>query len=198
MPTLRHAIAADAAQIREIYGPIVVETATSFELEVPSVEEIRSRIERVQGRAPWLVCEEGGTVLGYAYAASFRARAAYAWSVESSVYVRPEHQRRGIARALYTALFELLRLQGFHRVIAGATLPNDPSVAFHESFGFTHAGQFRDVGNKFDTWHTVGFWELELQPLGDSPRAPRTMDEIVESEAWNEALRAGEALLSPR
>src|SRR5437763_4685879 len=102
-PTIRLATAADAAQVRAVYAPYC-HTPISFELAPPGVEEMRGRLVEVLRSCPWLVCEAGGEILGYAYAAQHRERAAYRWSVDTSVYVRQDRQRRGVGRALYTSL----------------------------------------------------------------------------------------------
>lgn len=196
-PRIRLATPADAPAVRAIYGLSVEETAISFELEVPSVDEMARRISVALERAPWLLCVDEDEdqveveLLGYAYAVPFRARPAYSWVVESSVYVDRSHQRRGVARGLYLALMGCLREQGFHRLIAGVTLPNPPSVALHEGLGFTPVGSFRDVGNKFDTWHSVGFWELELQPLPSAPALPLSVAEASQRPNFESALQAG-------
>jgi phosphinothricin acetyltransferase len=104
---------------------------------------------------PWLAFDSDGAVLGFAYASPHRARAAYRWSVDSSVYVRSGTRHRGIAKALYGALFELLRRQGYVNVYAGITLPNPASVRLHESTGFSLVGTYARVGFKFGRWHDV-------------------------------------------
>ena len=190
-PRIRLATPGDAPAVRAIYRPIVEETAISFELEVPSVAEVARRISATLERAPWLLCEERGELLGYAYAVPFRARPAYSWSMESSVYVDSSHQRRGVARGLYLSLLGCLREQGFHRLVAGITLPNPASVALHEDLGFEPVGSFRDVGNKFDGWHAVGFWELELQPLPNKPTLPLSIEEASGRDGFRSALRSG-------
>lgn len=137
------------------------------------------RIERISATHPWLVLERGGSVAGYAYAAQHRERAAYRWVADVSVYVDLAHRRAGIARALYGALFDLLREQGFRMAVAGVTLPNPASVALHESFGFEPVGVYRDIGWKAGAWRDVGWWQLRLSPRETGPPAeprptPRT------------------------
>jgi L-amino acid N-acyltransferase YncA len=190
--TLRLAEPADAAGVLAIYEPIVRETAISFELEPPSEEEMRRRIESILERKPWLVCELDGGVAGYAYATSYRERPAYQWSVETSVYVHPGQQRRGVARALYTALLAALRAQGFCSALAGIALPNPASVAFHEACGFQWIGVYRSVGYKLGAWHDVGWLQLWLRGDHGEPGSPpcRTA-ELVAKPEWQEALRAG-------
>lgn len=159
---IRTATAADAAEILDIYAPIVEGSAISFELAPPGIEEFADRIATVMEENPWLVMEHEGVIVGYAYATVFRSRAAYFHTRESSVYVHPGHHRNGVGRELMLALLEELSARGTHRVVAGATLPNDGSAALHESLGFRYVGTFHEVGRKFDRWHDVGFWELSL------------------------------------
>ena len=122
---------------------------------------------------PWLVWEEDGRVLGYAYASGHRARAAYQWCVEVSVYVHPDARRGGIARRLYTELFERLREQGFYNAYAGITLPNPASVGFHEAMGFRPIGVYPKIGYKFGRWHDVGWWSLRLRDDDEEPAPPK-------------------------
>jgi L-amino acid N-acyltransferase YncA len=163
----------DAPGILEIYAPIVRDTAISFELEVPNELEMRARIQKTLAWAPWLVCEQDGRIAGYAYATRFRERAAYQWTVEVTVYVHALHRRRGVARSLYTRLFDELRAQGFVTAIAGIALPNAESVALHESCGFRPIGVFHCVGYKLGRWHDTGWWELALCAAPTQPRMPR-------------------------
>jgi L-amino acid N-acyltransferase YncA len=160
---IRSVDAADAEVIQAIYAPFVSDTVVSFETVVPDVAEIRSRIEGHAESCPWLVCEADESVKGYAYASPHRTRHAYRWSVDVSVYVDPRHHRRGIGRALYTSLFDLLRRQGFINAYAGIALPNPSSVALHESFGFEPVGTFRGVGYKLGRWHDVLWLHLRLR-----------------------------------
>lgn len=193
-PTIREAIPDDAAQIQAIYAPIVSATTISFELEPPSVDDIRQRILHTAPKLPWLVCERD-EILGYAYASQHRSRAAYQWSVDVSVYVHEQARRMHIGRALYTALFKILALQGFFNAYAGIALPNPASVGIHESLGFVPVGVYRGVGYKLGAWHDVGWWQLALTQRTDNPAPPRTLDEIRGSASWNEALSAGVALI---
>lgn len=169
---LRDADPSDAAGMLAIYGPVVRSTAISFELEPPSVEEFAERIAQTLETHPWLVCEGDEGVLGYAYATLHRQRPAYRWSTESSVYVAAGHHRRGIARLLYAELFEQLRSRGFYNVFAGITLPNEPSIRLHRSFGFEPVGTFRKVGYKFGAWHDVAWFGLRVRPGEEHPEGP--------------------------
>jgi phosphinothricin acetyltransferase len=164
---IRDARADDAEALLAIYRPFVLDTAVSFETEPPSAAEFEERIRAAQTRWAWLVAESesDGRPLGYAYASSFRSRAAYRWSVEMSAYVGPQARRLGVGRALYEALFAILADKGYCTAYAGITLPNDASVQFHESLGFAPVGVFRRAGRKFGEWHDVSWWQRELREL---------------------------------
>jgi phosphinothricin acetyltransferase len=192
---LRLATENDAEQIRAIYGPIVSQTATSFELEPPSLDEMRKRVADTLRHLPWLVCDRDGEVLGYAYASMHRTRPAYQWSVDVSVYVKTGQRRSGLGRALYASLFKILLRQGYYNAYAGIALPNPASVGLHEAIGFQPVGIYREVGYKLGAWHDVGWWHLALQPKLPSPQAPVDPDTVRRSPDWEAALSAGEVLL---
>lgn len=160
--------ARDGAGCAAVYAPFVQDGAASFEERAPGPEEFAQRIERMSKTHPWLVAEDGEGVIGFAYGCPHRERAAYRWAADVSVYVAPAHQRRGIGRALYGSLLPLLVHQGLHVACAGITLPNEASIALHESLGFTLVGVFRRIGFKLGRWWDVGWWALELQ----RPEAP--------------------------
>lgn len=160
---IRDAHQGDAPALLDIYRPFVMDTSVSFELTPPTVEEFEARIASAQTQWAWLVAEVAGQVVGYAYGSAFRTRAAYRFTVETSAYVHPAHHGRGIARALYRALFEVLKEKGYCNAYAGIALPNDASIAFHKSLGFTAVGVFHRAGWKFGKWHDVSWWEARLQ-----------------------------------
>lgn len=189
--TIRLAETGDAAQIREIYASIVLETAISFEVEPPSDEEMERRVAATLESYPWLVCDRGDGVLGYAYATRLRSRAAYNWSVETSVYVREGARHEGVGRRLYRSLLALLTLQGYVNVYAGIALPNDASVALHEGIGFRRLGVYRSVGYKLGRWHDVGWWQRGLRKLTAPPAPPRTLAEALALDGWRAALEDG-------
>ncbi len=197
MTRIRLAEAADAPTLAAIYAPSVEGSCISFELEAPDAAELRRRVEAVAPGWPWLVCEEAGAVLGYAYASRHRDRAAYRWSADASVYVAEAARRRGVARALYTSLFALLRLQGFRAVHAGIALPNPASVQLHEALGFTPVGVYRAVGFKLGRWCDVGWWQLGLAPPEGSPGEPLSTAAAAALPGWDAALARGLPLLAP-
>jgi phosphinothricin acetyltransferase len=159
----------DAAACASIYAPNVEGSPVSFEERAPDAAELARRIASTSRTHPWLVAEEGGEVVGYAYACPHRSRPAYRWAVDVSVYVSPSHRRRGCGRLLYRELLSRLRQQGFTAAFAGITLPNEASVGLHESLGFRPAGVFRGVGWKQGAWRDVGWWQLRLAAPGDGP-----------------------------
>jgi phosphinothricin acetyltransferase len=169
---IRLATADDAAAIADIYAPVVRDTIVSFELEAPDAAQMRERVQRTLAHFPWLVCERDGAVAGYAYASRHRERRAYQWSVDVSCYVHADFLRRGIGAALYRALLEILRRQGFFNAYAGIALPNDPSVRLHESVGFRPVGVYVAVGYKLGAWRDVGWWALALAPPVSEPAEP--------------------------
>jgi L-amino acid N-acyltransferase YncA len=164
--------ARDAATCAEIYAPSVELTPISFETVPPDAAEFARRIAKYSATHQFLVAEEDGAVLGYAYACRWAERPAYDWSVETSIYVAAGQQGKGVGRALYAELFERLRAQGFRIAVAGITLPNPASIGLHESMGFEPIGVLRDIGWKEDGWRDVGFWQLALQPLGEGAPDP--------------------------
>jgi len=166
----------DAASCAAIYAPAVRDTVSSFEDVAPDADEMAARITATSATRPWLVAEQDGTIAGYAYASRHRERAAYRWASDVSVYVSADHRRLGVARSLYAELLDRLAGQGFRTVCAGIALPNPPSVALHESFGFALLGVYRDIGFKLGRWWDVGWWQLSLgpgEPDDGAPAEPR-------------------------
>jgi L-amino acid N-acyltransferase YncA len=159
---IRQATVGDSTQLCDIYNHYVLTTAIAFEEQAVTTIDMAQRIQDTLQSLPWLVWEEGANVLGFCYASKWKGRCAYRHSVESTVYVRPEATRLGIGSQLYSALLAELRQRRLHTVLAGIALPNASSVAFHEKFGFEKVAQFRQVGNKFDQWIDVGYWQLLL------------------------------------
>ena len=164
--TIRNATPDDAAACAAIYEPYVRDTIISFETDPPSAEEMAKRIKAAQAEHAWLVLEtEGETgpeIAGYAYATQHRTRAAYRWACDVSIYLDQDRRGNGAGRALYAALFPLLKERGFHRALAGIAIPNEASLGIHRSFGFTEVGTYRRIGWKFDTWHDVTWMQLDL------------------------------------
>lgn len=161
---VRHATEHDAEACAAIYAPYVTDTAVSFETDPPDAQELARRIAASHA---WLVLEDEGRIVGYAYAGTFHPRAAYRWACETSVYLEQGFERRGGGRALYAVLLPWLREHGFTSAIAGMTLPNPGSVGLHAALGFEPVGTYRNVGFKLGAWHDVGWTQLMLSAANE-------------------------------
>ena len=157
--TIRTARAEDAADIQAIYAPFVQETSVSFETVPPSVETMAARISSNLARHGYFVAQSDAGILGFAYASPYRPRPAYDRTAEVSVYLAPQAQGRGLAQAIYRALFAHLAARGFHTAVAIVTLPNPQSAQLHERCGFAHVGSLQDVGRKFGQWHGTAIYQ---------------------------------------
>jgi len=160
---IRPATAADAGGVCAIYAPIVETTTISFESTPPDAAEMASRIASASATHAWLVADDGHRVAGYAYGGPHRARAAYRFATEVSVYVHEDHRGTGLGVQLYEALFEALAGRGYFQAYAGITQPNEASSRLHQRVGFSHVGTFPRVGYKFDAWHDVAWWHRALR-----------------------------------
>ena len=160
--TIRDARRSDVPAMLAIYAPFVEHTAVSFEYEIPTEAEFARRLEEHQAAFPWLVCEENGRVMGYAYAGRAFERAAYGWTAEISCYLAPELRGRGVGRRLYARIEEILTRLGYYKLFAVVTSANAPSVAFHRALGFRDAACFRNVGYKQGGWYDVLWLEKTL------------------------------------
>ena len=161
--TVRDATADDAAACAAIYAPYVRDTAITFDTDPPDTDEFARRIAHAQDRWAWFVAEDGDRVVGYAYAAEYKSRAAYQWSCEVSVYLEIGLRRTGLGRALYETLLARLTERGHRMAVAGMTLPNPASEGLHRALGFEPAGALRRIGWKHGAWHDVA---LLQRPLG--------------------------------
>ncbi|MDZ4823324.1 MAG: GNAT family N-acetyltransferase [Flavobacteriales bacterium] len=168
--TIRNISPEDAIGILNIYAPYVLNSAITFEYDVPSVDEMKNRILHYTEKYPWLVAEDEGKIIGYAYASTYRERTAYQWCCESSVYVSEDVKGKGLAHLLYDRLFELLTAQGICNVYGIITLPNPVSEKFHSKCGFESFAVFKNVGYKLEAWHDV-LWMVRF--LNEHNSAPR-------------------------
>ena len=173
---VRDATPSDAPACAAVYRPYVVGTAVTFETEPPSPQEMAARIAAAASTHAWLVLEEAGEVVGYAYGGPFRSRAAYRWSCEVSVYLATGWRGRGGGRALYAELLDRLGRRGFRTALAGMTLPNDASVGLHAALGFEPVGTFRAVGWKHGAWRDVTWVQLPLASSDAVQAEPRASD----------------------
>lgn len=179
--SIRMAAEADIPQILDIYAPYILNTPYSFEYTVPSREEFTRRFYDITAQFPWLVWEEDGQILGYAYGSLPFERAAYRWCGEVSIYLHPDAHRRGIGRALYGALEEILRLQGYRVLYSIITAANHTSIAFHQALGYRHVARLPRCGYKLGQWQDVVWMEKEVN-LVDSPSSfPLPAKDIVKN-----------------
>ncbi len=198
MFAIRLATSEDCSQILGIYKPVILETATSFEYDVPTEELFQARMDKIQRQFPWLVCTDHQTVAGYAYAGPHRSRRAYQWSTELSVYMHHQYQRKGIATALYRALIAALTLQGYYTALAGISLPNPASIQFHETLGFSHLGVYENIGFKFGRWHSVGWWQYPLRSYEPTPTDPASIATIEKTSEFSSVLETATNTLNHR
>jgi len=154
----------DAQELVDIYNHYIESSTATFEEVCIDSDEMLKRIEKVTDiNLPWLVVEENGILLGYAYATPWKARSAYRFSVETTIYLSPKQQGKGLGTQLYQTLFARLKHQSIHAIMSGITLPNPASVALHEKVGMTKVAHFQQVGFKFDQWLDTGYWQLTLE-----------------------------------
>lgn len=152
----------DIESICDIYNYYIEKSTITFEEIAVSADEMKNRIKKVSMEYPWLVCEIDGKIVGYAYGSKWKARGAYRYSVESTVYVDVNYKGKGIGASLYKDLLKELRHMGFHSVIGGIALPNPASIALHEKLGFKKVAQFEEVGYKHQKWIDVGYWQYNF------------------------------------
>ncbi len=170
--TIRSADMNDAEAMLAIYAPYIENTAITFETALPSINDFRERIKTYTAKYPWLIAEEEGTIIGYAYASKHRDREAYQWCVESSVYVLEAYHSKGVAAELYSRLFSMLQASGYVNVYAGITQPNDKSNKFHIKMGFEPVGVYKKIGFKLGRWHDVAWMLKVVNEHFDSPACP--------------------------
>ena len=159
---IRLATPSDAATLLAIYAPYVENTAITFEYEVPTIEDFANRIEKTLEKYPYLVAEEDGLILGYAYASTYYARAAYDWAVELSVYVSQDARGKGVGSKLYDELEDLLDQMGYMHFLACISLPNEASLALHQKRGYQQVAHFPKIGYKFERWHDIVWLQKSL------------------------------------
>jgi L-amino acid N-acyltransferase YncA len=169
---VRSASRQDAAACVAIYRPYVQHTAISWEIEVPTVGEMATRIAAARDTHEWLVLERDGQIIGFAYGHALHRLPAFQWSAETGIYVEIGQHRAGAGRMLYTQLLRRLTERGYRRAFAGITQPNEASIGFHRSFGFQDAGLYRRVEWKHGSWHDVAWMQLELLGTADPDRPP--------------------------
>lgn len=174
--------ASDAAEILSIYTPFIQNTTITFEYEVPSIDQFAKRITSITEKFPYLIYKIDGSIVGYAYATTFRTRAAFMWDVETSVYIKEEFQHTGVAHKLYTALFSILKKLGYYNAYAYISIPNTKSVRFHEKHGFIATGEYTNTGYKLGQWCSLLCMTKVLTPItqGSTPVPYLTIKQLDE------------------
>lgn len=185
---IRFASMSDVPALLQIYKPYVLETAITFEYEVPSEEEFAKRLIAVQKKYPYLVAvnaRQQNDILGYAYVSSFKERAAYDWAVETSIYIKQNQQKLGIGRKLYQVLEMVLKEMNITNLNACIAYPSSEdihltknSVEFHRHLGYSLVGEFHQCGYKFDTWYNMVWMEKMIGEHQISPRMVLNVNEI--------------------
>ncbi len=198
--TVRPAEEADAPAMLALYAPYVEQTTVSSEYETPSLAEFLGRMRTYTHQLPWLLCEIDGELAGYGYASPHRTRAGYQWSAETSIYVAQAFHRRGVARALYSALFELLAAQGYYNIFVGITSPNERSIKFHSAMGFVISGSYQDSMFKFGLWRDVIWMAKSLRPHDTAPSPTIPYPDLRDTPLCTRILStaAGYIHLAPR
>ena len=177
---LRIATLQDVPEMLSIYAPYVETTTISFEYEPPTLQEFTRRFETYTRQFPWLVWEEDGSILGYAYASAPFSRAAYGWCAEPTVYLRPEARGRNIAASLYAVLEEILWRQGYQVLYALVCGENESSRRFHEKLGYRICAEFPDIGFKMGRWLSL-IWYEKRQKMAIIPSiSPCPWPEVVQ------------------
>ena len=166
----------DAAALLAIYAPYVENTAITFEYDVPTVEDFANRIEKTLKKYPYLVAEEDGVVLGYAYTSTYYARAAYDWAVELSVYVSQDARGKGVGSKLYDELEGLLDQMGYMHFLACISLPNEASLALHRKRGYKQVAHFPKIGYKFENWHDIVWLQRSLDKQAKPTKPLKEME----------------------
>lgn len=169
---VRSASPTDAVACVAIYRPYVENTAISWEIDVPSIDEMASRIASAQEAHEWLVLEHDDQVIAFAYGHPVNRVPSHQWSVETGIYVGGDQHRGGRGRTLYAEVLRRLAERGYRRAFAGITQPNQASNNFHRSFGFQDAGLHRRVLWKHGSWHDVAWMQLDLEAAADQDEPP--------------------------
>ncbi|HFZ6998336.1 TPA: N-acetyltransferase family protein [Streptococcus agalactiae] len=160
---IRPVLPSDAKELLAIYAPYVTDTTITFEYDIPSISEFTNRIKNISKSFPYLVAEENGKILGYAYASTYYARAAYDWTYELSIYLDKDARSKKISSQLYDTLEKELVSQGYVNLLACISLPNDISIAFHKKRGFNQVAHFPKIGFKFEQWHDIVWLQKRLK-----------------------------------
>jgi len=176
---LRYATIEDNYDILMIYEYYVLNTAITFECNVPTIAEMNDRMKNIQKKYPFLVALVDNNIVGYTYASDFRYKEAYQWSAESTIYLNKDSTGKGIGKILYQKLIDILKIQGYYNLFGGIALPNDPSIELHLKLGFTKIGTYKNIGYKHGHWHSTQWYQLVLNPYQNEPKPPQMIPRNV-------------------
>lgn len=185
----------DMSQMLELYQYFVMKTAVTFDINTPPLDVFESKINSIMEEAPCLVCELDGSIVGYAYAAPYREKGAYKWTRELTVYVHPDFHKQRIGTALYIALIDILKAQNYRHLVAAITLPNIPSVSFHERLGFMLVGVFDNIGVKFGKAYRVGWFQCAIRDMYEPTEEIIPYQKVLEQSTGKKALTRGSSRL---
>jgi len=185
---IRLAVPDDYPAILSVYAPYITDTTVTFEYDVPSEEEFLQRLNSIASTYPILVLEVDDKIVGYAYAAVFKPRIAYQWTVETVIYLRPDCGGHGLGQALYQALIGVLKLQGICQGIGVITAENQLSIDFHRKLGFKETALLEKVGFKFGKWLDVCWMQNHFAPLKEHPEAISLISEVAQTESFKSLL----------
>lgn len=171
----------DAAAALAVYAPYVLTTAYTFEYEIPTVADFKKKIEKITAQHPWLVCEYNGEIIGYAYGSTQHERPGYQWTTETTIYLKPDFHGKGIARILYTALFNILKLQGYYTLYANVLSTNIGSCKFHKAMGFEEIGIYRNIGYKLGQWQSNLGMQYFLSEHIAEPPIPKSITTLIDA-----------------
>lgn len=183
MATIRLAESEDLSGIIDITNQAIRETAANFHVEPRTLDELTAAWQEAKEFYPWVIAEDDGTVLGFASASPYKAKAAYRWTAEVTIYIHPDHRGRGIGHTLYSRLLAILEAQGYRTIVGGITLPNPASIRLHESLGFKHVGTLTRAGWKLARWHDVGFWRMGFSGGGEEPKPLKPVRKVEPEES---------------
>ena len=187
---VRFAVPGDSRGALNIYAQYI-RTPITFECALPTEQEFAERIAAISGYYPYLVCEEGGKIIGYAYAHRHMEREAYQWNAELSVYLDAAHTSRGLGKKLYGALIAMLKLQGIRTVYGCVTVPNKKSEALHKTLGFQISGTYHNAGYKNGKWHDVMWFEKAIAQYEPCPRPIVSIADVAREQLQKILSSAG-------
>lgn len=185
---IRMACEKDSERLLEIYSKYIRETVITFEYVIPDIETFKSRIRSISAKYPYLVCEDNGIIVGYAYASPHKEREAFKWCLDTSIYIDEAYHGKNIGRVLYDELIRLVKLQGIYKLYAVVCIPNEKSERFHKRMGFESVAVFNNVGFKLGEWRAIEYLELILNDNSDIPEEPKMINEVIDLNIYKREI----------